>query len=337
VWDGKYEVDPTVLFDRLRGFAHVSVLADKWAAFKLTDAVERSHSCFDGAVRLFWPGFSLSDAPFQHRLFMGSHIRSYEEEGFPLQDHLFRMLAAVASYRYTEGAVIRDVRQALVDDDRRKVDELRTQVKSGSIEKGNLELQLLEALETIDQLSNERDRAKADLAAQQAAWSVVQQAMAQSGTPETAVNPPAVTSTVRDAVDRAKAEFSETLVFLDSACDSASDSPYKDPARVFELFEALDCVATEWREKSGKLGRSWNDALAELGIDYKDQVSQTSKGKWSDDYKFLYNGEKRLFEKHITLGAKQADKCISVHWYRDDNEQVLVIGHCGRHLTNMSL
>ena len=122
----------------------------------------------------------------------------------------------------------------------------------------------------------------------------------------------------------------------DSAFESAKDSPFKDPERVYELFEALALVASDWREKKGNLGRSWNDAIADLGFDLRDRVSSTSKGKYADDYKFKYKGQRRLFEKHITIGGKQADKCLSVHWYRDDDDLVLAIGHCGRHLTNTS-
>src|SRR5438105_9250682 len=39
VWDGRFVVDSDILFQRVRGFAHVAMLVDKWAAFKLTDAV----------------------------------------------------------------------------------------------------------------------------------------------------------------------------------------------------------------------------------------------------------------------------------------------------------
>ena len=79
---------------------------------------------------------------------------------------------------------------------------------------------------------------------------------------------------------------------------------------------------------------SWNAALSEFGFDLRDQVSQTSKSKFGDEYRFFHKGHKQLFEKHITVGAKQADTCCSVHWFRDDDELVLAIGHCGRHLTN---
>jgi hypothetical protein len=337
-WDGKLFVDPAQLFQRVRGFAHVTVLADERAAFKLTDVVEKPLSCYCGAVRVYWPGFTLNDNRFQHKLFSAQSIQFHEQEGLPLGDHLFRVFSAVASYRYTEGAAIRNARQAFADLERKKVDELREQIKAGSVEKENLEIQLLEALEKIDKLTDELDQVKANLAAQQAAWAEVQQAMAtaDSGPAEAPTEEKVRFSSVLDAVEQAKRDFSGPLVFLDSALESAKDSPYKDPERVYELFRALALVAEEWRKNKGSLGQSWNHALSALGFDLRDQVSMTSRGKYGDQYRFVYKGQRRLFEKHITIGAKQADKCLSVHWYRDDDDLVLAIGHCGRHLSNTS-
>ena len=61
----------------------------------------------------------------------------------------------------------------------------------------------------------------------------------------------------------------------------------------------------------------------------------TSLGKHGHEYKFFYDGEKHLFDHHITLGAgRQRTHCLSLHWYRDDVRFKLVIGHCGPHLTN---
>ena len=338
VWRDRFAVDPAELFQRVRGFAHVAVLTDKWAAFKLTDLVEKPLSCYDGAVRVYWPGFKLDDNPFQHKLFLPQSIRFHEEQGLPLSVHLFRTLAAVASFRYTEGAVVRNARQAIADLEKKKVDELREQVKTGSVEKDGLETQLLEALERIDQLTAERDQYKEGLVAQHAAWAEVQQAMA-AGESNSSDQPPEQKTrfnTVFDAIEQAKNDFSGPLVFLDSALESAMESPYKDPNRVYELFEALSVVARKWKENKGSLGRSWNDEVSELGFDLRDQVSMTSRGKYGDQYSFMYKGQRCLFEKHITIGAKQADKCLSVHWFRDDGELVLAIGHCGRHLCNTS-
>jgi len=90
--------------------------------------------------------------------------------------------------------------------------------------------------------------------------------------------------TVSDAVKQAKNDFSGPLVFLDNAVYSAENSPYQEPERVYELFEALFVVAGDWKKKKEKLGRKWKDAICELGFDLRDRISKTTKTKYANDY-----------------------------------------------------
>lgn len=337
VWDGRFYVDADSLFRSLAGFAHVVVLADKWAAFKLTDAIGKSFSTYNGAVRIYWPRFSPTDNPFWHRLYLARVLRYRESDGVPLAKHLFRVLAAISTFRFVEGSVIHDARKAIVDDEQSQVEKLKQSVREGTVERKDLEEELLEALVRVDDLRGERDRLKEELESQKAAWGEYQNFMSADEAIDQAVDTtddqPGF-GNVTHALRQAETDFSGPLVFLPSAHRSASESPFKNADRVYELLEALHLVASEWKEQAGSLGQSWNEALAVLGFDCRDQVSQTSRGKWRAVYSFTYKGEERLFERHITIGAKQADTCLSVHWYRDDDDLVLVIGHCGRHLRN---
>lgn len=340
-WNGQYLVDPEDTFDAVKGFAHVASIDTKWAAFKLTDVVDKELSCYNGAARIYWPGFTLGAIPFDHRLYLPSNLGYWRGKGVRFGKHLFRVLAAISAFRFVEGSSIRAARKALSDAERSKVAALADEVKKGRSSKEELETQLLEALDQIGDLTKERDKLKEDLEAQKAAWGEYQSFMTAEAQSDESTPSEAKTSvqdeqfdSVRAAYNKAKADFSGALVFLDSAEKAADESPFKNPKRVYELFEALALVAQDWRERNGNLGRSWEDALAELGFEYKDKVSQTSKTKWANEYTFTYKSKKHVFEQHVTIGAKQPDKCLSVHLYRDDADRVLVIGHCGRHLTN---
>lgn len=340
-WTESPRVDPDETFDAVMGFAHVAVMESKWAAFKLTDVLEKDLSCYNGAVRIYWPGFTLDANPFNHRLYLPGNLEYWRAKRIPFGKHLFRMLTAISAFRFTEGPAIRDARKAIAEAERADLARIAEEATHGRANKEQLESQLLDVMIKLEDLSKENDALKADLAAQKAAWGDIQGFMAQAEPDEDAsepVAPPplkeASFATVADAYQMAKKEFAGPLLFLDSADRSAAESPFKSPERVYELFEALHLVAREWRERKGALGQSWNDAMRDLGFDYRDQVSATTKGKWRKDYEFPYKGQSRLFERHITLGAKQADKCLSVHFYRDDEDLVLVVGHCGRHLTN---
>lgn len=146
---------------------------------------------------------------------------------------------------------------------------------------------------------------------------------------------PGTVASVSEAVEQARAEFAQELLFLKSAEDSAADSPYQYPERVYELLHALGEIAKRWRTSS--LGKEWFDAFQEYNprFVYKPHLSQTtSTNNWAD-YAFLYDGAKRLFEAHVSLGkSHDPKKCLSVHWYRDDEARRVVVGWCGRHLPN---
>ena len=90
-------------------------------------------------------------------------------------------------------------------------------------------------------------------------------------------------------------------------------------------------MAAEWLSGEGK---SWYASFAEKGFEYKDNVSMTALGKWGDEYFHYWKKRKILFKRHITIGAKQPDKCLSVHFEKDDDDRKIIIAHVGRHKTN---
>ena len=99
------------------------------------------------------------------------------------------------------------------------------------------------------------------------------------------------------------------------------------------LFQALDELTHLWQTK-GSIGTGWYDALKPRGFDYAEFISPMAKGKYGDEYTFRYEGQPVLCENHVTIGAKSAATCISIHWHRDEARKRLVIAWCGKHLSN---
>lgn len=142
-------------------------------------------------------------------------------------------------------------------------------------------------------------------------------------------------ASVAEALDRARAEFPAELLVLKSAEVSAAESPYQYPERVYELLHALGDIARRWRTNA--LGKEWIDAFREFDprFEYKPHISKTAATMYRAHYLFQYGGVKRLFESHVSLGKlHDPQKCLSVHWYRDDDARKVVVGWCGRHLPN---
>jgi hypothetical protein len=121
---------------------------------------------------------------------------------------------------------------------------------------------------------------------------------------------------------------------LDSAFDSADDSPYN---RINRLTEALKCLAAYAFIRRTHRGLSPRDAALKAGLGniWRERISQHTSNKYGNEYKFRYEGCMILMQEHLTLGGGSNDEqCLSIHFLWDSARSRLVIGHVGRHLTN---
>ena len=336
-----YLLDPAEIQHILLGHAQVVAFRDVAAGRAWTDALRNKElSCYLGAVRLYWPGFSLRSKPMEHPLYLADSIRWHSEQQQPLGQHLFRTLVAVSGFRFSNPPTARMVRDAIEAD---KVARFETMIKNSKAleEAGQILTELERAWDEIEQLKLERDEARnqaselsRELESQKEAWQAFKgRANGTSSEPST---PPASRSpltTVSEAAHRAAADFCATLIFLPSGFESAEQSPYRWPDRVYGLFRSLDELVRRWQQ-TGSIGTGWHAALKPKGYDYSEFISPTAKGKFGEEYTFQYEGRTVLFEHHVTIGARSADTCISVHWFRDEAKKRLIIGWCGRHLSN---
>jgi hypothetical protein len=327
-------VDSGDLADRLAGVAKVYELVDKWSAFRLTEELGKPLSCFAGAVRIYWPRFNGHVDPFAHPVWMPWQFRDADVTERTL-GHLFGMVFEAAAFRHVEPAPItlvrlsaeREARKALRSGGSKSTDELlddliEMEQKLRAVEATNAEL--------VRDNKTLRDNAAALSA--HTAWS--DEPTPNEPAPEVQAEPAAPTS-IAAAVQLAECK-TKSIRFLPSAYTSAADSPYKHPERVLQALIALDEVASIWAETvdSGRPGGSVRQLFKKRGFDYADDVSQTSKGKWGSEYVADYKGQQLDIAPHITIGAKQADICLSIHWAWHKPEKVALVAHVGRHKTN---
>jgi hypothetical protein len=337
--DGLANVDPVRLELSTRGLAQVVFLEDKFAALMLTRELGRHHACFDGAVKLYWPLQKGTGELFSDRPYLPTRGARAELFGEAVSAEILTKLSDLASHTTSDGEVVRRVRRAMVENARQQDSLLRKQLEDKSLDQARLQEELLNALVRVEQLEDERDRLTDENAALRNSFAEFSRFTSATDSPsasQDATNALRGPQTVREAVDRAAAHFPKTLRFLGSAFRSADDSPFKRPSEVFEAFEALDAVASEWQAGNGRLGKTWGDALVDYGFELKETISDQTLGRYRSDYTFTDETRQLLCDKHMTLGKKTPDTCLSIHWYRDDGARALIIGHCGRHLPNMS-
>ena len=138
---------------------------------------------------------------------------------------------------------------------------------------------------------------------------------------------------VLGAVERARLRFGTRLHFLPEAINSAGESTFLYPAKVYGAIEALDQLAEA--RTAGPLGKSVKDWLGERGFDYAAHESQTTMGMYGDERTYRYGGAKVTMEEHIRFGTGTDPRHhLRIHLAWHEGESRWLIGHVGRHLTN---
>jgi len=119
-------------------------------------------------------------------------------------------------------------------------------------------------------------------------------------------------------------------VILSTALKSAEMCELKNPKRIECALRDLNEVVGSWRGgadlRQELVQRGWRRSSS--------HVSQTVRGKHGARYTFPYQGARRLFEHHITIGAGNPNSCASIHFLPDYRERKIVIGYVGKHLPN---
>ncbi|MCO6416098.1 hypothetical protein JYK14_07935 [Siccirubricoccus sp. KC 17139] len=321
------DLDPQSLADRLAGVAIVAQADTPETTRLLSDRLARL-GCYDGGVRVYWPGFRSSDDLRRHPLMLGSRIAILGPERAART--LERWIFSVAAFRFVPDPRIAAIIGA--SEAASRAERAQEAVEQGGTTWEQYAHEMSEkldgALAELDTLRIENANLRAN---QNALFSFSEDADGQDED-EQAPREREPTS-VREAVDFA-AEDCPCLLFLDTSRSSADDSPFRRPQEIYEVLSMMNKVSGVWARNRG--GGDLRQMLRDEGLGKRvsNFISQTSKGKWGDDYTFIYNGTSQIFEWHVTLGAGAADTCASIHFLPDQDCGKLVIAHVGRHLTN---
>jgi len=320
------DLDARTLADHLAGVAIVAEADRPETTRALSERLGRL-GCYDGGVRVYWPGFRKSDDLRRHPLMLGSRIAILGSEHAARQ--IERSIFSVAAFRFAPdariGAIIaKSEASACADRAQEAIAQGDSKWEQYALEMSE---KLDEALEGVKLLSAENENLRAN---QSVIFSFVEQADDEQ---EEATEVTRAPSNVLEALEFAIDDFS-CLIFLDSTNPSAKASPFKRPIEVYEALSTMNKVAGVWAKNYG--GGDLRQMLKDAGLGKRvsNFISQTTKGKYSPEYTFVYDGEARLFEWHVTLGAGAADTCASIHFFPDKAQGKLVIGHVGRHLSN---
>lgn len=142
-------------------------------------------------------------------------------------------------------------------------------------------------------------------------------------------------ATPLDAVRRARTE-ARHLVFTDAAEESASDSPFRRPADLLEALLRLDRLAELHAPEEG-FGASLGQAARDLGLNWKQGVSDTARSRKPHAYAVTHEGQRLDLGPHVAVGSGSGAGYIArIYLAVEDGAGTLprglYVGHVGRHL-----
>lgn len=346
--DGSFPADPELIAERLVGVAHVIVSENEIVSREVGDHLPRRLNCFDGATRIYWPGFSTDDNPYRHQLWFPDQIKEIEESrrrGFRIE--LLEEIAEVTTNRIVSGTVRwSDVRKLR---SREKLKKLREQGDSDEA------LELAEQM--IDNLEEENETLEEELDEMQDALEIAQdqreywrdQYLSEASgngqeREETEENPPPVSlsEAVEKVLDRYGPESEEpdlddlasegTSLWIPNSVQGKVEDDFKDPA---SAYDALEWIATTFHH--AKIGKEScpdfdKSCRGASGFRYEAHQGDTTIGKYPDDYIIRWKEEKRKLERHVGTGSgKDSRHTLRIAFFFDDEEEVAVIGYIGQH------
>lgn len=324
------ELDPSLMAQHLAGVGIVVDVRDPEATWDISEAVGRTLSCFDGAARIYWPGFSTAHDPRSHRLYLGARIDALGPQ--TVLRSIERSVFGVAAFRFAAdpriGDIIREAEQA------ERIQRVEAQKASKGEDWENyaieLDAKLSAADQTIASLQAENENLKAN---QQVYFSARTFGEAEEDVASEEIAPP---NSVEDALEQARS--CANLELLESAFEAAKKSPFQRPLEVLAALRDLDEIASDWAKQRKAKGNG-GDLLQHLknrgwGKRSSMHVSDTTKARHRHHYEFEYGGKSQLFEPHITLGSGDPNSCASIHFQLDQAREKIVVAHVGRHLPN---
>lgn len=325
-------VDPDPLADRLAGLAHVYYAENRFPSFRMRDALGTKLNTFNGAVRVYWPGFSTDDAPYTHALYTPDQLYSWDDEhGERFAHHLLRRVSAASLNRQAPRKLqwtTFEQRSA-----KSRIEELSEQGESeelaeelaeyaGSLEKDNKRLQ-----KQLDQVRKEAERARRE--ADQ--WRT-QYHQLQKGDEEVDIAEELQPESVKDALEALERKYPDRIVVALNSQSEVKGNPFEDVAN---LYDALEFIATEfYAAKAGHGGERDLKLVCkeDSGFDYRRDQSDITMGKYSNYYETHWEDQTYSLGRHVGTGSGTDPRhTIRVAFAYDEEREKVIIGYVGQH------
>lgn len=320
--------DAEWLQNRLLGLAHVYEISSE-VSRQLTEQLGRVRSCRNGAVRLYWPGFSRRAVPRGHPLFTADSLKTNRKRGVYLEDVLFRMVTRVAAEQFGPSPQLRTIRRQIREARRQHLLETTEELPDEWLSEFEF------ALSENDRLAKENESLQRQLDQAKENLRYVQEAVRSSDDVAVAIAPDRTgVQSPLEALELAEALFGQQIYVWKSARKAAAEAIYHQPAEIVDTLEAIAELVKLDAARDGRTG-PWSKFFAMRGIKYAAHESDATMNRYGDERTFHDGGETTVMQRHITIGQGH-DHCLQIYFDRSDDDSRFQIGYCGEHLNFIS-
>lgn len=318
----------------LAGLAIVCVLNES-ASWQLTALLGKEWSCYNKAVRVYWPFTGGAHNAFLHPKWTPTRLMesadSAEDAAKKLRNQLRQQLVGLSTYTISEPSLLVELRREAQEQQleairRRAQEEGDWRALADAYASENEVLK-----KGLEDIRVENERLEAQVAGLTEALRYVPGTDAVSYIAPT--EEPEI-ETVRDAVEAARARFSDELLFGEDV-EEGIQSLAKDAGPPDKLFEYLRTLAEMVHERNGAgLGKDmliWLTERGALASSESETVlrspAQLKARTWRDG-----TGGRRKFVKHLKpKDGTSPDQCVRIYFDYDEGLGKTVVGWVGRH------
>jgi hypothetical protein len=315
----------------LTGLAIVAQV-DSAASWSMTNARGQEWSCFNGAVRLFWPRLRTESDPFIHPLWTKSALLrqsdSSKEASQRLRRQLRRRILGISAFAVNEPEESKELRKQLYTESvtaerQRLEDNSDWQALAESYAAENVTLRQQTAVLEAD---NKDLQVQLENLQEALQW---RESKGLEVQPEV-LQPP---TTVEEAVNQARHQFRNLLYFgEDVALGVQGLSPEAGPPdKVLDYLRGLNTLAEELAD--GPLGISIVQWLKQRNFETSTE-SDTIKNSKREMAKRTWKGPNGPMEFDLHMKPKEGvspDKCVRIYFEVEQNDGRIVVGWVGRH------
>jgi cell division protein FtsB len=313
----------------LSGLAIVAVASDS-AAWGVTNALGTAWSCYNGAIRLYWPLHAVSHTPYRHPLWTARRllheVSGTAEAAHRIRTQFRRRILGLSTLTIRPHPVFDEVAQAhrtrLLEERRR--DTTTNQEWIDYLEEQNTELEA-----SNKDLHERIARLQTDLANAQAMLEWAPKESKDEVAPDADVPP----ETVTEAVERAKWIYDGLVVFGDDVATGMTRLADNagPPDKILGYLGGLAKLA-EARRK-GALGASVVQWLKDRGYTASGESDTIKNNKTEMQKRTWHDGSaQREFDLHLKPSdATSPDRCVRIYFDWSDTTKAVVVGWVGRH------